>query len=50
MNEHTSLIGIGIVLLCLGVAAASFSRGIQSERDLTDEPEPDPSTVASGFA
>ena len=50
VNEHTSLLGIGCVLFLLGLAAAWFSRRIQSGGDSIDEPEPDPSTVASGFA
>ena len=49
-NEHTSLTGIGFVLFLLGLAAAWFSQRIQSPGDSEDEPEPDPSTVASGFA
>jgi MFS family permease len=50
VNEHTSVVGIGIVLLMLGLAAAWFSRRIQSGGDTNDEIEPDPATVASGFA
>jgi MFS family permease len=50
VNEHTSLLGIGCVLFMLGLAAAWFSLRIQSGGDSADEPEPDPSTVASGFA
>ena len=50
-NEYTSVIGIGVVLFLLGIAAAVFSRGIQSGSDsAAAEPDPDPSTVASGFA
>jgi DHA3 family macrolide efflux protein-like MFS transporter len=48
VNEHTSVIGIGCVLFVLGVAAALFSRRIQTGGD--DDVEPDPATVASGFA
>lgn len=50
VNEHTSLMGIGCVLFLLGLAAAWFSLSIQSGGDSAAEPEPDPSTVASGFA
>ena len=51
VNEHTSVIGIGVVLFGLGVAAALFSRRIQTRGDSSDDDiEPDPATVASGFA
>jgi MFS family permease len=49
-NEHTSLLGIGFVFFLLGLAAALFSRRIDTGGDATEEPDPDPSTVASGFA
>ena len=49
-NEHTSLIGIGFVLFGLGLAAALFSRRIQTGGDSTDDTDADPATVASGFA
>ena len=44
------LIGIGCVLFLLGLAAALFSRRIAAGGDSSDEPEADPTTVASGFA
>jgi MFS family permease len=50
MNEHTSVIGIGVVLFSLGVAAALFSRRIPSGGDSPDQTEPDPATLASGLA
>jgi MFS family permease len=50
VNERTSVIGIGFVLFLLGLAAAWFSQRVQSVGDSADEPEPDPSNVASGFA
>jgi DHA3 family macrolide efflux protein-like MFS transporter len=51
VNEYASLIGIGFVLFLLALAAAWFSRRITTAGDdSTVEPEPDPSTVASGFA
>jgi MFS family permease len=49
-NEYVSVIGIGCVLFLLGVAAALFSRLIQSGGDAPDVAEPDPANVASGFA
>jgi MFS transporter, DHA3 family, macrolide efflux protein len=49
-NEHTSIIGIGMVLFMLGLAAAWFSRRIQTGGDPTEEIEAEPATVASGFA
>jgi MFS transporter, DHA3 family, macrolide efflux protein len=50
VNEHTSVMGIGCVLLMLGVAAAWFSRRIQTGGDSGNDIESDPPTVASGFA
>ena len=51
VNEHTSVIGIGFVLFLLGIAAALFSRRIKTGGDSSDDDlEPDPATVASGFA
>jgi len=44
------MIGIGCVLFLLGLAAALFSRRIAAGGDSSDEPEADPTTVASGFA
>jgi len=49
-NEYISMIGIGCVLFLLGLAAALFSRRIAAGGDSSDEPEADPTTVASGFA
>src|SRR5690348_11682527 len=45
VNEYTSVIGIGIVLLMLGLAAAWFSRQIHTVADPSDEIE-----LAGGLA
>jgi DHA3 family macrolide efflux protein-like MFS transporter len=50
VNEYISVIGIGFVLFLLGIAAAWFSRRIATGGDSTVETEPEPATMASGFA
>jgi MFS family permease len=49
-NEPTSVIGIGCVLFLLGIAAALFSRRIDTGGDATEEAETDPDSLASGLA
>jgi MFS family permease len=50
LNEHTSVIGIGVVLFLLALAAAWFSRRVTDAGNPTDVSKRDAGTIVTTFA